>query len=139
MQRFYYQPAWLDFSIFWGGIVAGLGLCIIIQMEFGAYDNLYWPAVGLGVALVLVVLRQITSFKLSLSATRLTLGRFFASNRLSMPLAAVTEASATAHSITLTTKSYGKITIVRLARMAQLLTALKQANIHVATTQSLRS
>ncbi len=31
--RTHYQPAWIDFSMFWSAIVFGLSLAIILQLE----------------------------------------------------------------------------------------------------------
>lgn len=131
MQRFYYQPPWIDFSIFWGAVVASLGLSIILQMEFGAYDGLYWPAAGLAAVVLVVVLAQTLRLQLTLTAKSLQFGRVFASNRLEVPLSGITEARISAHTVTLQTHPYGKISFVRVFKMRALAAALAKAGVAV--------
>ena len=54
--RTHYQPAWIDFSMFWSAIVFGLSLAIILQLES---TSLSWLAVAVAGVTILVAIVQI--------------------------------------------------------------------------------
>jgi hypothetical protein len=133
VQRFFYQPAWLDFSIFWSAILAGASLAVILQMEFGGYDGLYWPAIGGLVLVILIAVLQVASLRLALTPDALVLGHVFPANRLTIAWSALNGVSIQGHVLILETRAYGKIRLVRLCRLQKLAAAFAQAGVKVTT------
>lgn len=131
IKSFYYQPSWIDFSIFWSGAVALVGSSVILQMEFGAYDSVFWPAVLLLAATLGGCVIQIFSRKLTLSPQVMTLARFTRRHTLTIPLGSIRTITAKTHSLCLDTTTYGKITIVRLVNLQKLCSAFADAGLIV--------
>ncbi|MFD1485612.1 hypothetical protein ACFQ5J_10260 [Lacticaseibacillus baoqingensis] len=131
MRRFFYQPAWLDFSIFWGAILAGISAAVIVQMEFGGYDRLFWPAVGGLLVVIVIASLQVASMRMTLTPQALVLGRVFPSNRLIIPYASLHSVAIEGHTLIIDTQVYGKIRLVRMFQMQKLTAACAQAGITV--------
>ncbi|EGF34022.1 hypothetical protein AAULR_11635 [Lacticaseibacillus rhamnosus MTCC 5462] len=71
--RTHYQPAWIDFSMFWSAIVFGLSLAIILQLES---TSLSWLAVAVAGVTILVAIVQILLLRLVATPKGLRLTSF---------------------------------------------------------------
>ena len=79
--RTHYQPAWIDFSMFWSAIVFGLSLAIILQLES---TSLSWLAVAVAGVTILVAIVQILLLRLVATPKGLRLTSFFKSNTINL-------------------------------------------------------
>ncbi len=77
--RTHYQPAWIDFSMFWSAIVFGLSLAIILQLES---TSLSWLAVAVAGVTILVAIVQILLLRLVATPKGLRLTSFLKVTRL---------------------------------------------------------
>ncbi len=111
--------------------MALVGLSVILQMEFGAYDSVFWPAVGLLAATIGGCVIQVLGRKLTLKAHAITLARFTRRHRLTIPLTSIRTITVKTHSLCLDTTTYGKITIVRLVNLQKLCSAFADVGLIV--------
>ncbi|WP_262314647.1 EbsA family protein [Lacticaseibacillus parakribbianus] len=126
-KRFCVQPDWLDFSIFWALIVSGVALAVIVQMEIVGYGIPHpLPTVMLVLVLVLAV-AQLQRARLIVGPDRITVRRLSPANTLHFAPADLQAVTTTRNTISLTTRQYGCIKLVRLGRVAPLEAALESA------------
>lgn len=131
MHNYRYQPTGVDCVIFWGSILAGVGLGVIFQMEIGGYDYLYWPPMVWLVAVLAVAIVQVWRLQLTISSQQVIIRRIFAGNNISLPINTIINVEANKFSFILNTRSYGKIKLVRIGKLKPLLTALAKVGIQV--------
>lgn len=121
--RFFVQPGWLDFSMFWSLIIIGISLAIILQMEIVGYGPVSLPALGLLVTLAVAGL-QVGRSQLCLTKRGITLQRLLPANSVILQPADVLGVQWHKHSVTLATRTYGKLSVVYFGHLAQLEKAL---------------
>ncbi|WP_225047219.1 EbsA family protein [Lacticaseibacillus kribbianus] len=123
-KRFFVQPDWLDFCIFWALIVSGVALAVIIQMEVVGYGIPNLVASRLLVAVLLVAAVQVLRARLIVGAGGITVRRLSPANTLHFAAADLLGVAHTAHTVSLTTRQYGRIRLVHLGKTAKLCAAL---------------
>lgn len=131
LRGFSYQPTWVDFAIFWGLCLSGVGLGVIFQMEIGAYDYLYWPPMALIVIVFIIAGMQIWRLRVVISHQQVIIRRIFPSNNIKLPISTIIDVDTNKHSFIINTRSYGRIKLVRLGRLQPLMAALSHVGIHV--------
>ncbi|MFD1428747.1 EbsA family protein [Lacticaseibacillus mingshuiensis] len=129
-RRFFVQPGWVDFIIFWGLITAGLCLSVILQMELVGYG---WPSpifIGLLVLVIALALVQILRTRLVIAPGRVVIDHLLPSSRT---IIAPTDATLTVrgHQLTLVAKSCGTVRLVYLKDPAPLAAALEAVGVTV--------
>jgi len=120
-QRFAYQPSWVAFCIFWGSIITGVSLAIIIQEEM---LTLSWPAILLLIVTLVSAIIQKRRYRLELTATELIFHRFFPSNDLHIKWSDIANFEISGHQIFFDTTQYGRFAIVSFRKIAAISTAL---------------
>lgn len=121
--RFYVQPGWLDFTMFWAFIMIGVSFAVVLQMELIGYGPVSWPAAALLVVVLALAALQIQRSRLVVGAGCVTLRRLLPGNSLQIAPEDVTAVAWKKQTCTLVTRSYGKITFIHFGHND----ALKQA------------
>ena len=107
--RTHYQPAWIDFSMFWSAIVFGLSLAIILQLES---TSLSWLAVAVAGVTNLVAIVQI----LVATPKGLRLTSFFKSNTINLAWADIEDFTNGRLTVMLKTKQYGRVSFLMFGK-----------------------
>ena len=107
--RTHYQPAWIDFSMFWSMIVIGISLATIVQLESTKPSLL---AIGIAIVTVLVAIIQVLLHRLVVHEQGLKLVSLFKSNTLEMTWPEIEGFTFGHLTVILKTKRYGQVTFV---------------------------
>ena len=107
--RTHYQPAWIDFSMFWSAIVFGLSLAIILQLES---TSLSWLAVAVAGVTILVAIVQILLLRLVATPKGLRLTSFFKSNTINLAWADIEDFT----NGRLTVMQYGRVSFLMFGK-----------------------
>lgn len=111
--RTHYQPAWIDFSMFWSAIVFGLSLAIILQLES---TSLLWLAVAVAGVTILVAIVQILLLRLVATPKGLRLTSFFKSNTINLAWADIEDFTNGRLTVMLKTKQYGRVSFLMFGK-----------------------
>lgn len=135
-KRFAYQPAWVDFIIFWALIVTGVAIAVILQMENQGYAGVsVLPVVVLAVFLALGAL-QVWRTRLRLTESTITFGRLLPASSLTMAWSDISAVHVAGHTLTFTTRQYGRLVVERLNKQAPLIAALRAHGLTVVVAPS---
>jgi hypothetical protein len=126
-----YQPTGVDCAIFWGLILAGIGIGVIFQMEIGAYDYLYWPPMAFVAVMVIIGIVQVWRLQLVIDQDQVIIRRIFPGNNITLPINTIIGVDANKYTFIISTRSYGKIKLVRIGHLNSLLADLSTVGIHV--------
>ena len=107
--RTHYQPAWIDFSMFWSAIVFGLSF----QLES---TRLSWLAVAVAGITILVAIVQILLLRLVATPKGLRLTSFFKSNTINLAWADIEDFTNGRLTVMLKTKQYGRVSFLMFGK-----------------------
>ncbi|WP_056968987.1 hypothetical protein [Lacticaseibacillus thailandensis] len=103
-----YQPAPVDCVIFWGLIVAGLGLTAVVQLELLGLSPI---TLAIGAVTVICALAQLWRYRISVTAHTIRLGRVLPGNSIILDTNQVTIQVQGPHTLIFNTQRYGVLTI----------------------------
>jgi len=122
-KRFAYQPSWYAFCIFWGSIITGISLAIIIQEEVLHFS---WLALLVLIVTLVIAIGQKWRYRLTFGQESLTLHKLLPSNTLTVAYATIESYSSHRHQITLQTTAYGPVSFTAFRRYRAIVAALDQ-------------
>ncbi|KRM72654.1 EbsA family protein [Lacticaseibacillus brantae] len=122
-KRFAYQPSWYAFCIFWGSIITGISLAIIIQEEVLSFS---WLALIVLIVTLVIAISQKWRYRLTFDANGLTLHKFLPSNTLTITYQSIENFSVQHHQITLETSPYGPVSFTAFWRYQAIVAELEQ-------------
>ncbi|WP_424320597.1 EbsA family protein [Lacticaseibacillus chiayiensis] len=111
--RTHYQPAWIDFSMFWSAIVIGLSLAIIVQLESTKPS---WLAIAIAAITILTAIGQILLLRLIATEKGIRLTSLFKSNTINLSWSEIEGFTSGHLTVMLKAKQYGRVSFLMFGK-----------------------